>query len=118
VNLAGKMPPKEKKTPDREERKKRKQSSKGKEEATLIRDEPEPNLFLESLQSIYPTPNGDRPSSKKKVSTTLTINLLTFSPLTINASSKSQRKRSVPAQSTINKTINERFNHPETCSAT
>ncbi len=37
VNLAGKMPPREKKTPERGERKTRKKSPKGKEKATVIR---------------------------------------------------------------------------------
>ncbi len=60
------MPPKEKKTPDREERKKRKQSPKGKEEATVIRDEPERNLFLESLQSINKPPTATDPPEKRR----------------------------------------------------
>jgi hypothetical protein len=49
------------------------------------------------------TLNSDRPSWKKEVDTTLTIN-----PLTINTDSKPQRQRRVPAntQTTINKTIN------------
>ncbi len=61
MNLAGKMPPKEKKTPGRGERKKRKKSPKGKEEATVIRDEPERNLFLECLQSINQPPTATDP---------------------------------------------------------
>ncbi len=68
------MPPK-KKTSERGERKERKTSSKKKEKATVIRDEPEQSLFPECTQSINQPPT---------------------------ASSKPQRKGSVPAQSTIN----------------
>ena len=52
VNLAGKMAPKERKTPERVEGKTKRKSPKDKQKATVIRDEPERNLFLECLQSI------------------------------------------------------------------
>jgi hypothetical protein len=48
VNLASKMAPKEK-TLVKEKARKRK-SPKGNEKATFFREEPEVNLFLESLQ--------------------------------------------------------------------
>ncbi len=54
VNLASKMAPKEK-TLVKEKARKRK-SPKGKEKATVIREEPEVNLFLECLQSINKPP--------------------------------------------------------------
>jgi hypothetical protein len=50
------MPPKDKKTPEKGERKKRKTSPK--EKATVIRDEPERNLFLECLQSTNQPPTA------------------------------------------------------------
>jgi hypothetical protein len=65
VNLAGKMSPK-KKTPERGARKERKTSSRKKEKATVIRDEPEQNLFLECLQSINQPPTATEPSEKRR----------------------------------------------------
>jgi hypothetical protein len=59
------MPPKDKKTPDKGEKKKRKTSPK--EKATVIRDEPERNLFLECLQSTNQPPTArDLPAEPKR----------------------------------------------------
>ncbi len=58
--------PKEKKTPERGERKKRKASPKKKEKATVIRDEPERNLFLECLQSINQPPTATDPPERRR----------------------------------------------------
>ena len=63
VNLAGKMPPR-KKTPEKGERKESKTSSRKKGKATVIRDEPERNLFLECLQSINQPPTASDPPPK------------------------------------------------------
>jgi hypothetical protein len=60
------MPPKEKKTPERGERKKRKTSPKKK--ATVIRDDPEQNLFLECLQSINQPPTATDPPERRRSS--------------------------------------------------
>ena len=68
TNLAGKMPPKQKKkTPEKGERKTRKRSPKGKEEATVIRDEPELNLLLECLQSINQPPTATDPPEGRRL---------------------------------------------------
>ena len=78
VNLASKMAPKEK-TLVKEKARKRK-SPKGKEKATVIREEPEVNLFLECLQSINKLPMANiqpeqrRSSRHSQSKKTLTIN--------------------------------------------
>ena len=92
--MAGKMPPKEKKTPEGEERKKRKKSSKGKEQATVIRDEPERNLFLESLQSINQPPTATDPPERRRSArhSQSTISHSTPSPSTRAASPKSTKQ--------------------------
>jgi hypothetical protein len=70
VNFASKMPLKGK-TPDKgekkaKERKAGKKSPKGKEEATVIRDEPEVNLFLECLQSINKPPTANHQPEQRR----------------------------------------------------
>jgi hypothetical protein len=99
------MPPK-KKTPDSKERREEEERKKDKLEKEREGHKDQGRAWTELVPRVHSinqsTPNGDRPPWKKKVSTTLTINPLKFNPFTINASSKPQRKGSVPAQSTIN----------------
>jgi hypothetical protein len=61
------MVPKEE-TPVKEKDKKasKRKSPKGKEEATVIREEPEVNLFLESLQSINKPPTANNQPEKRR----------------------------------------------------
>ncbi len=66
VILASKMAPKEKKTHEKGERKTRKKSPKGREEATVIRDEPERNLFLECLLSVNQPPTATDPPERRR----------------------------------------------------
>ena len=48
------------------ERKTRKKSPKGREEATVIRDEPERNLFLECLLSVNQPPTATDPPERRR----------------------------------------------------
>ena len=66
VNLAGKMPPKDSKTDESGERKTKKKSPTGKKKATVIRDEPERNLFLECLLSVNQPPTATEPPERRR----------------------------------------------------
>ena len=68
VNLASKMAPKGRKAQEKERRKTGRESPKGKEEATVIREEPECNLFLGSLHSINQTQTANIQPEKRRSS--------------------------------------------------
>jgi hypothetical protein len=126
VNFAGKMPPK-KKTPERGKRKERKTSSRKKEKATVIRDEPEQNLFLECLQSINQPPTAtDSPERRRSARhSQSTSSHSAPSPSTRGASPKekeacqhnqqSTREHQVPKEKKSASTINNQVAriHPE-----
>jgi hypothetical protein len=60
------MPRKERKTHETGERKTKRSSPKGKEEATVIRDEPERNVFLECLLSVNQPPTATDPPERRR----------------------------------------------------
>ena len=99
VNLAGKMAPKEKKTPERVEGKTKRKSPKDEQKATVIRDEPERNLFLECLQSINQPPTAADPLERRK-STRHSRSTPSPSTQTVSPKGKEEYQETLNQQST------------------
>ena len=93
------MAPKEKKTPEGVGEKTKGRSPKGKQKATVIRDEPERNLFLECLQSIKQTPTAADPPERRK-STRHSRSTLSPSTRTVSPKGKEECQETLNQQST------------------
>ena len=108
------MPPREKKTPERGERKTRKKSPKGKEKATVIREQPERNLFLECIQAINQPPTATDPQERRR-STRHSQSTPSPSTQTVSPKGKEECQQTLNQQSTKRST---RFSRSSTPSPT